>query len=927
MKTNQHTKLNRENKAPPFQITPIHAALLGIGLLACSPSYADDETQLKAENTRLQQEIERLRQALEQKQPAVNQAATEAKPSNNQPEVEKTEEKEEEHSLLNEVLVRAKKRSEVEKVKEIPKSISAVSGSELDKYSATNVTDILKRVGNASWSYGNPRTGGYTMRGLSAGSSDAIDPSVGVVVDGISYAYSPLAAGTDFFDLESVNVTRGPQGTAGHKNTSLGEIVFTTKKPTFNSEADASVLWGQNNTVKTQAVIGGPVIDKTLAWRASFQRNTADGNYTNAYNDNPGRQTYVNTDRTFARTQFLYTPNDDFKALVSLHYQPKGTENLNGLTFKSVQPFTYKNGAAIDHSSLPDQVLQRQWFTNTIPNAKDNYYNFPVYTDNNGGIMTGTRGANVNLDWNIWGGHKLSYIGGYKDHYFTAANDEGTPFNITTDGGYITNYLQYSQELVLESEKGGFAEYKAGVYSFHSDNNSNSRTRYGTDAGAWFANASQYNALYASTQGQALLKDALNGVYKNTLTTVENQSNAVFGEVKWHLTDPLTLTTGLRVSDEDRRSTGGILIADQGAGAGLNPSAINDVQLGGFNSNSSGALLTNTAGQLALADQVANRYFATNYAGLNATQKTQIANAKALRNGQFGTLYQVANAQPYQGVLYNGNVALNYKINESYTPYVAWQHGSKAGVSQIAGATKIGGTSMLVKPEISDNYEIGLKSSFFDKTLDVNLDFFFDDIKDFQQSVYYIDPIATALSATPNVPVYKSGTGNVANVVVKGIELDTNYKFNDNLAFRFAGAYNDARYQDYQFAAKPVEQGNEAVKYFDASGRTLPRAPKFTGNLAVDYSQPVFGSFVFHTNINENYAGKSNYDLSLSDYGWINAHWNTDLSIGIGRKDRLFDANLIVRNLFNQNFPTTMSWTGYAPSNERWIGVQFSSKI
>jgi len=180
------------------------------------------------------------------------------------------------------MVVHARKRSEVEKLKNEKKSISSVSGQELDNFSATNVTEILRRVGNVNWNYGNPRTGSFTLRGLSAGSSDAIDPSVGVVVDGISYAYTPLSAGTEFFDMESVNVTRGPQGTAGHKNVSLGEIEFTSKKTVFGTEADASVLYGQLNTIKTQAVVNTPVIDGLLAWRGSFLPNQADGLYENA---------------------------------------------------------------------------------------------------------------------------------------------------------------------------------------------------------------------------------------------------------------------------------------------------------------------------------------------------------------------------------------------------------------------------------------------------------------------------------------------------------------------------------------------------------------------------------------------------------------------------------------------------------------------
>ncbi|QPK64824.1 TonB-dependent receptor [Methylomonas sp. LL1] len=922
---------------PSFRLSPIGVVILSMSLFTANQAYAEEEAsmeKLKEENAKLKQALEQIQKQLAspnggQATSVVNPATTDNTQAPSANNTTPQTETKEENSLLNEIMVRAKKRSEVEKVKEVPKSVSAVSGTELDKYSATNVTDILKRVGNVNWNYGNPRTGSFSLRGLNVGSGDAIDPSVGVVVDGVSYAYNPLAAGTDFFDIESVNVTRGPQGTGGHKNTSLGEIVFTTKKPTYDAEAEGQVVWGQNNTVKTQAILGGPVVDGVLAWRASFLRNQADGDYTNVYPDIRGRQSYVNTDRTFARTQFLYTPTDDFKALVSLHYQPNGTENLNGLTYKLREPLRYANGGLVDRTTLPEQKLQRSWFTRQSAYTVDDYFTHPVYSDNNGGITTATRGGNVNLDWNIWGGHTLSYIGGYKDHYFSAANDEGTPFDITTDGGYITDYVQWTQELALQSQKGGFAEYRTGVYSFYSDNDSLNRTRYGADAGAWYANQAQYNSLNTNSAGRLLLSDSLEGVYKNTLTHVDNKSNALFGEVKWHLSEPLTLTTGVRVSDENRKSSQGIGIADNGVGAGLNPVSVNNVPLGGFASNATTGALTagqNTAAQLVLANQVAQRYFGTNYAGLTAAQRTQIANAKRVRATQFGTLYQDVDAEPYQDALVNANVSLSYKINDQYTPYVTWQRGTKAGVSQINGATAAGGTSVLVKPEISNSYEIGLKSSLFDKTLDVNLDFFYDKISDFQQAVVYRDELATQLRNDGTV-VYSSGTGNVKGVDVKGVELDFNYSGIEYTNLRFAGAYNDARYSDHQFNGLPADRANESPSYWNVSGQTLPRAPKFTGVLAADYTRPVFDSFIFHSNVNFNFSSEYNYDLNQSEYGNIPAYTLTDFAIGIGRRDKLFDANLIVRNIFDNRYHTTQSWNSYAPNSERWIGVQFSSKI
>jgi len=115
---------------------------------------------------------------------------------------------------------------------------------------------------------------------------------------------------------------------------------------------------------------------------------------------------------------------------------------------------------------------------------------------------------------------------------------------------------------------------------------------------------------------------------------------------------------------------------------------------------------------------------------------------------------------------------------------------------------------------------------------------------------------------------------------------------------------------------------------FDAKGETLPNAAKFTGNLSAEYRRPVLGDKVFHTNINYNYTSKYNSDASLSRYAEIDGYGITDIGIGIGRKDNLFDFNLLVKNVFDTDYRNNQTWNSYVPTvNPRWIGFVFSSKL
>lgn len=834
---------------------------------------------------------------------------------------------------LQEVVVSAANRMEA--VRDVPTSISVVTGDELQRFGAVDITDALKRLSNIAFDYGNPRTGNLTMRGITSGSSDIIDPSVGMMVDGVSYAYTPLITGMDFFDLDSINVTKGPQGTQGGKNSSIGQIEVTTKQPTFTPEADAYLTLGNFNTVRAEGAVGGPVIDDLLAFRVAFFRDEENGAYWNAYNQLGGRSSYDNTDRTIGRAQLLFTPSADFSARISVEIQPNGAEYLNGLTIKEPTPNFYANGAPVNQALQPLGLLSRSWFTLEPNYSPAHYLTNPVDDDNNGAIITGTRSYTAQLNW-ILGGQTLTSLTGYKDAYFSAANDEGTPFNITDDGGYITYYHQISEELKLSSATGGLLDYVAGLYFIKTHDNSFSRTEYGSDAGAWYASVAQYKTLDANASGQLLLTNSLDRLYKGTEIDAENSSTAGFAHLNWHLSQPLTLTTGLRLTDEDRKSSQSITVPDSGFGTNLSPVGINNQLLGGFATNATtGALLgTNSAAQLSEADALAHQYFGATVTGvpgaaydsLSAGQQAQVAAAKGLRLAQLGTLYGTARAQPYKGTLPTSDVSLSYKFDPQVTSYLTWQHGSKAGVSQINGATPRGGISVLVPPETSNAFELGTKSALLRETLIVNADVFLDNIHDFEQTVYYFDPVATALLNNGTLQ-YTSGVGSVPKVQTKGLELDAAYTGIRYTTLRLAGAYTDAVYKDFPNLAQPAEDANLAVKFRNVTGDTLPFASKVTFNLGADYRVPVFASKELHASANYNYTGRYNSDTSLSAYAWVPAYSLVDLSVGIGRRDQLFDVSLQVKNLFNANYYPLQTWNSLTPGFPRWYGISFASRF
>ncbi|PUA29595.1 MAG: hypothetical protein B0W54_03150 [Cellvibrio sp. 79] len=871
--------------------------------------------------------------------------------------------------VLQAVTVRSRNR--IEKLQDVPLSISVVTGQELERLQALDVASFSKRVGNVIWNPGNPRQFSLSVRGIGKqAQTDAQDPSVGIIVDGVNYAYNPLSSSVNFTDIAAVEVTRGPQGTLLGKNTSLGVINITTRRPTFTREAYATVSYGDYHDLFGSAVLGGAVIDDLLAWRGVFTAQKATGDLVNTYNQD---QTYANKDRLSARVQFLLTPSEDFSARISLDAQPKAGEATNGRSFNKPTPTTYAgnnlSGPNKDTNVNPlnsdaKTRLNRRWFLEQsdyryekdwLGNSTRNRIN----ADNYNPIVTGTNGASTELNWQLTN-YEVTSITAYKDYYFAARNDEGTPFDISKNGGGLVDYKQYSQELRLSSKTGGFVDYQTGLFWLATDIDHSTRAGWGSDAGAWFASSAQYTNLDTTSSGRALLHDSLSRLNREQDNKYENESAAIFAQANWHLSEPLTLTTGVRFTRENRNTSASALITDNGAGSLLNPSAVNvvnNVNLGGFDSlnaafkindtttipkgslgrlqNNQGVLTfvnDNNTEQLAVADKLANKYFGAAittpgaaYNSLTNAQKALVADAKTLRRTQAAALWNTVEAESFEDTQPAFVVSPTYKFNDKLTVYASWQYGEKAGIAQV-----VNGYSYLTDAEKSSAYEIGVKTVLLDNTLVFNADIFLTNIKDYQQAVRAVDEYTTdqnTISGAPEI-AFLSYTGNVPEVRAQGLEIDGIYSGIPNTTIRFSGAYNDAYYVDFPNSAQPVENGYQGAQPSrDISGETLPGAFKYSFNVGIDYRAPVFTNHEFHTSINTSYNSKFNSDNALSSYGWVDGSTTTDFSIGLGKNKGEFDVSLIIKNLFEDDTHQNQTWNTWSPALPRTASIVLSGKF
>jgi iron complex outermembrane recepter protein len=939
---------------PLFRRTLISIAVAGLSLTAVNPVYAADDKEVNE----LRQEVERLKQALSRSEKALAEEKS-AKTSTEKTDNEQTTIPQqaqttppEDANELDSLVVTARKKSPLENIKDKPSSVSIVSGEELDRFQATNVTEVLRRIGNVNFNYGNPRTGSLTLRGITTGSSDQIDPTVGVMIDGVSIAYTPLSNGYIYTDIDTVDVTRGPQGTTGGKISNIGRITFKTKEPTFTPVAKVAQTFGEWKTSKTQGVVGGPIIDDLLAWRGSFVREQQEGPFKNEFPDSEDRASYQNTDRTFGRIQFLLTPSENFRAKLSYELQPKGSEFVNGNTVRHPEPTTFSNGVARPANLVDSnykKYISRAWFNSnpTFWNPSTSFYGDMTNSDNNGAIITSSEGLTGNLYWNVLG-HELRSTTGWRTHWFSASNDEGTPYDITKSGGYITEYKQLSQEFHFNSlkDENSLVDYQGGLTYLKSDNQSlGGRTRYGSDAGAFQANDVQYNWLTTGITrsgpnglngpaniganngqdagaAQAMLRDTLNNAYKSQDTRIQNKSVGINAQADWHLSKPLTLTTGYAIAQEERQTTQGLLLLDQGVGQDFTTAFING------NTPAAGSAA------MAAADRLAAKYFgaAATYNTLNPNQQILLQNAAAIRNGalQPNQNYPYKKAKPWDGTVQAAVVTLTDKLTDEVSVYGSVQYGEKAGIAQV----NAGGATALIAKERTTGFELGAKTSLLDNKLLFNANVYVNDIRDFQTTVATVDPVQTAVNAAAGTctgadcQAYTSQVGNVPKVRAKGIEIDTSYVGLEHFNFRLAAAYNDVRYAEDNYIAFPSERDTTNIaanrRFYNAKGDTLTQAPKFTANLFVGYTLPVFGNHVFHADANYKYT--TSFYTSTSEYDRVDAYGLLDLGIGIGRRDGLFDANILVKNAFDKEY-NPYGFASYTPSLPRWIGVVFSSKL
>ncbi len=214
-----------------------------------------------------------------------------------------------------ELTITARKRDAGEQLQDVPLAVSAFSAEELEARFANDLTALSYRAPNVILSdVGTTRgVANFSIRGLGINSSiPSIDPTVGVFVDGV---YMGITAGVinDFFDIEGIEILRGPQGLLFGRNVTGGAVLLRTRKPTEDFEMSFRGDFQQGFEAAGGLTVSGPVLPGKLLGRLAVYHKDDEGWHTNLADGEDDSGAYR---ITFVRPSLTYYPGDDSELTV-----------------------------------------------------------------------------------------------------------------------------------------------------------------------------------------------------------------------------------------------------------------------------------------------------------------------------------------------------------------------------------------------------------------------------------------------------------------------------------------------------------------------------------------------------------------------------------------------------------------------------------
>ena len=423
---------------------------------------------------------------------------------------------------IEEVLVTARRRSET--FRDVPMTVNVFTSEAIEAAGIDRPADFIARVPNMTLvETQNAGNAFVVIRGISQARNS--EPSVAVLVDGVLET-NPAEFNQELFDIEQIEVLKGPQGAVYGRNAIGGAIIITTKQPGDEFQGRVKLGYGNENSIRAQAGVSGP-LGETFGYRASVSYYETDGFLPSTFLG--GKADPVES--LSARLRLDFKPSDTFSGDVRLSY-----ENLDTRGFYFV---------------IPRDVEANPFATfTTPPNAND--VTSPIQVDQTGvddrDLFTGAVRLNFDL-----GGGTLTSVSAYNSTEEIITGDAydfrpaaNSIFNVLL--GFDLNQSQFldldswSEEIRFTSSEEGRLRWILGGYFVHTDRLISTGNM--VDDGTGVYPVYHQPRLSGNNPSATFLAD-----------TQDNDAWALFGDLVFEINDKLELDVAVRYDEDKRENT------------------------------------------------------------------------------------------------------------------------------------------------------------------------------------------------------------------------------------------------------------------------------------------------------------------------------------------------------------------------------------
>jgi len=760
---------------------------------------------------------------------------------------------------LEEVLVTAQKRTE--SLQDVPISVSAVSGSKMDEAGITNLEKLTAYVPNFSMNQtGISST--ITIRGISSGINQSFEQSVGMYNDGIFFGKAQLSR-LPLFDMERVEVLRGPQPILFGKNSIAGAVSMITAKPEDEFGGSAEVLYEPDaNEQDYRFVVTGPLTD-TLSGRLSVLYREMDGFFDNrALNEDQAQE-----EEQVIRLGAMWDATDNLRIQfkyenAQFDVEGRRSEMVQSFVREDLQPLPVYNpavpipdGFGVDYlTALSAQVatlnaLLAASNAGVFPPGDPRYRSGPPITGfvSEDGELNYKRAVGpqesskndvdnfmLNVDYQL-GESTLTFVTGYVEYETKEYCDCDFTAAPIIDGTYLPeDYNQFSQEIRLTSPGGETLDYIAGLFYQTSEMDFDDIINVPNDSLL------------------RLLSNSYQGI--STRRTFEQDTDvwAAFAQVTWHLSDDWRVILGGRYTDEEkdgyrRQAHFDQAGVDQGGSSLLlnalfNAFRIEPNELKGNRSEDSFTPLATL------------QWDATDDLMLYATY------VEGFKSGGYDNR---SNAHPDPAVVVPGT---------SPAAVGAWEFDKEEATS----------------------YEIGFKSTLADGVAELNAAFFYTEYTDLQTSVFD--------------GVLGFNVENAGEAEIKGFEIDGRWLLAEWFTLSGSVAYLDFEFKDFDvaqcwYAQEVFEPGSVTDPLrgqCDASGERKEYTPEWKGVLTGDFNFPLGHAMELRSTVDLQYTDDFIWTPQLDPRTKQDAYTKVNARIALADIDDTWELALVGNNLTDE---------------------------